>query len=282
MADIIEQEEDVQSEQNDRAWDALEQEIEIVDEEDVEETPEEDSVSVEELKAKLAKYEDSEPQNQSNEQLAGALGELGTVLKDLKNQGSAATPQQKQEVQESLEAVKKRLSDKYYDAPLDSVDEYVKALLRQELGPVLGQFATRLNETTKGFTRQKVEQKDTGKFVLENYSEEVEKLVSSQNMDYEQAVKQVSANHLDEIIEEKVKNAMESRTDVNVDDEPKARNKNPQKTQGARPPTSKERIVIPRRVRQQLEDEADQRGIEVDRYIRYIKDNQPERLKGGK
>lgn len=286
MSDIVEtkQEEEQVESQNDRAWNTLDQEIEIVDAEDVddEEENEESDVSIEELKERLARYESEEgkSETQTNEQLAGALDELGNVLKGLKT-GETPTQSQKQQVQESLQDIKKRLSDKYYDAPLETVDEYVQALLKQQLGPVLGQFARKLNETTKGFTRSQVEQKDTGRFVLENYGDEVENLVKTQNLDYQQAVSRVSADHIDEIVEYKVKKALE-KTKAEEEDLPKAKNQNPARSPGARPKEGPQRIVIPRKVRNQLEEEADRKGIDLDRYIRYLRDNDPDRLKGGK
>jgi hypothetical protein len=266
----------------DRAWNALEDEIEIVDEEDQEpstDSEEDDGPSVEELQAKLASYESSS--NNTNEQLASSLGELGTVLKELKAQ-PGNTQQQEQQVQESIDQIRQRLSDKYYDAPLETVDEYVKAMLQKELGPYLNQMSQQLTETRRGFTKAKVEQDETGKLVLENYGDEVEKLVTQQNMDYENAVKYVSANHLSEIIDLKVQSALES---VGKDDdagETKARNKNPSRNPGQRPPSGPKKVVIPRKVRQQLENEATQRGIEPKHYISWVKKNQPERLKGGK
>lgn len=273
------EEEEVQTEQPDRAWSALDDEIEIVDEEDVEPEPEEEGPSVDELKERLAQYE--QKSTGTNEQLAQSLGELGSVLKDLKSQPTNTQTQQ-QQVQESIDEIKKRLSDKYYDAPLDTVDEYVKALMKDQLSPVLNQFAQKINETQRGFTKSKVETKETGKLVLEKYGDEVEALVTSQNIDYEQAVKQVSADHLDEIIEMKVANAIEAQS--SKDDEPaeQPKNKNPSRTQGARPKEGPQKLVVPRRVRQELEAEADARGIEASDYIAYVKRTAPERLKGGK
>lgn len=266
----------------DRAWNTLGDEIEIVDEEDQEDQEdanEDDGPSIEELKAKLASYESSS--SSTNEQLASSLGELGTVLKELKAQ-PGNTQQQEKQVQESIDQIRQRLSDKYYDAPLETVDEYVKAMLQKELGPYLNQMSQQLVETRRGFTKSKVEQDETGKLVLENYGDEVEKLVTQQNMDYENAVKYVSANHLSEIIDLKVKSALEAAQGGDDDGDTRPRNKNPGRNPGQRPPSGPQKVVIPRRVRQQLEHEATQRGIETTHYISWIKKNQPERLKGGK
>ena len=260
----------------DRAWSQLEDEVEIVDEDDVVEEPqvEEPDPELTGIKARLAQYENREG---TDSQIAASLAKLGDVLGNLEQN---RTPKNEQAVAKTVAELKKEIEKTYYDSPVDATEKLIDAKIREMVGPALAQIAQRVQTTEKDFTKSQVMTDPVGKLVYDKYTKEVDKLVD-QGMGYDKAVKQVSADHMTEVIELRVQEALSNQKANPAEPAPKAKNLNPS-VGGRRPEGGPQQIVMSKAVRARLENEADLRGIPFTQYAAWIKKNQPERLKGGK
>lgn len=272
--DIVDDEEVVDEErsQPERAWDALDDVIDIVDEapdETEDQTPEGPSIA--ELQAKV----DALSGNRDDSVLAQSLQSLGEAIKTIRDPD--ASKQATVAAQETYADLMAKAKDGYFDAPVETVDKLIEAKVREMVAPAFTQLADKVQKTESRVTRAEAAADPTSAYVLENYGSEIDDLIKKGQTDVNEAVQQVAAKHMTEVINARV----EQLTAAQQPAAEPARGAAPSTPRRA-PRQTTERIQVTREQYTQLAREADDRGLPVGRYVKWVQDNQPERLRGRK
>ena len=283
MADNVNYEVDEQE-----AMDEIEPEIELLDQDFIEdeepEAPEEDVKTAAEAAVEKRAAELRERLEGSEQSTASAMGEVVETLKSLRQE-----PQTKQseEAIEDLETLEKRLSSGFYDNPMEAVKQYSSAMLkkyeRETLQPVIQQMGQVLRDTAKTTSKQTATD-DTSKFIIEKYSDEVEKLVDGGQIRigpnaYKEAISRVAADHMDELIDWKMEQRA-SRDNEAEQEEATAkpgRNASPGKGNAAPRPDSK--VQVSRAARDEIYKRADAKRIDRSQYMDWFVRTKKEELR---
>lgn len=274
-------EEAPRDEQPDRAWGALDDEIEEYDDSAPEEPVEDAGPSLEEVARKISDFEARSQGSSHNEALAGALSQLGDAIKDLKSSGASKAEQDRAAAtaEKTYQELLKEAENTYYDHPVETLDKLVTAKIREMVGPGLRQVAEIAQATRRGFSEFEAKSDSTGERVLKNYRSEVDEEVNKNGGDYRAAVQTVAGRHMTDLIQMGIDEAMAAREADAAKPEPEARNRNPRAAAGRRPAVDPNKIQVPKSLAPVLRDEAERRGVDYGAYVRYLKKNQPERLK---
>lgn len=238
-------------------------EVEILFEDEVptEEGIQDDETEVsEDLKNQISSLQEkieSAKSESSEDRIAKGFDSLSESLKELAGkqkepgQSSAEWDNEQKELQDILSDI----DNKFYDSP----NKALMAWARSNIAPAFQQMQEKINKLetelseTKGFTeRSKLEKSESNKFVLSQYGDEVDKL--AKDVGYQQAIKDVTFNHLDEIIADKVQNATTS-------EKPPAKNVSPQQTAGGDGQSKQKRRVVLTRDQKSRVEELKRRGL---------------------
>ena len=259
--------------------DEVEAEIELLDQDYIEEedttdavdkqvsTPEELATQqrIEALKGRLEGGESS---------TATTMKEIAETMKSLR-----ATPQTPEIVEtvEDLAELRKKLSDGFYDDPMTAVDTWVdKRLARYEkekLQPAFNQMAGVLRDTALDSSKRSIEADETGKFVMNKYSDEVEKLITSNQIQigpgaYKKAVSQVASEHLDELIDWKIEQRGKAVTETDAATRMPGKNAAPQG--GTAAPAPSKKVQVSRAAQDAIYAMADPEVEGSGRFLEYI------------
>jgi hypothetical protein len=239
-------------------------EVEILFEDEVpQDTPEESDGSSdvsEDLKNQISSLQEkieNAKADSSEDRIAKGFDSLSESLKELAGkqkepgQSSAEWDTEQKELQDILSDI----DNKFYDSP----NKALMAWARSNIAPAFQQMQEKINKLetelseTKGFTeRSKLEKSESNKFVLEQFGDEVDKL--AKDVGYQQAIKDVTFNHLDEIIANKVQTATSQ-------EKPPAKNVSPSGAAGdVGSGKQKKRVVLTRDQKSRVE-ELKRRGL---------------------
>lgn len=190
-------------------------EVEILFEDEVPNESEEDQSSdvSDDLKGQISSLQekvDQAKESSTEDRIARGFDSLSESLKEIvgkqkdPNQSNAEWDAEQKELQDILGDI----DNKFYDSP----NKALMAWARSNIAPAFQQMQEKITKLegelaeTKGFTeRSKLEKSGSNKFVLDQYGDEVDK--KAKDVGYHQAIKDVTFDHLDEIIADKITNA---------------------------------------------------------------------------
>ena len=113
------------------------------------------------------------------------------------------TPTRRTLPRKDINEIKKRLKEGVWDSPDDLIEEMINAKLINDVGPLFQKLDEENKQMKKIMGRQMTGANERDKIVLDKWGDEVDKL--SEKMPYEQAVRQVKLDHIDDLIEERLK-----------------------------------------------------------------------------
>lgn len=240
-------------------------EVEILFEDEVpqddEGTGTDESEVSEDLKNQISSLQEkieSAKSESSEDRIAKGFDSLSESLKEIAGkqkepgQSSAEWDSEQKELQEILSDI----DNKFYDSPNKALMAWARSNIApafQQMQEKITKLETELSET-KGFTeRSKLEKSESNKFVLSQYGDEVDKL--AKDVGYQQAIKDVTFNHLDEIIADKVQTA------TSPAEKPPAKNVSPAGAAGDAGASKQKRRVVLTRDQKSRVEELKRRGL---------------------
>lgn len=230
---------------------------------------------VDSLKAEVEQLKGQLASAQSNTEIKEGFKELGGVLKQLASQktGDKATDQQNKQQLEDYETFKKKLADGYYDSPVDAVEKFYQRKLQEEIAPAFQQVLGEVQRLKASVGKQTAKGDDVGRLVVENYGDEVDKLVTSGRVNYEDAVQQVAGKHMTDLIRMATEEALSSKKEATVGKNQNPTNRRPQ-------PSSTGKVRIKSSDMQAIRDEAQRVSLDVEQYVTYLKKKGDPRVSG--
>lgn len=238
-------------------------EVEILFEDEVpqdeEPSGEDDSGVSEDLKGQISSLQEkieSARENATEDKIARGFDSLSESLKEIvgKQREPGQSSEQWDAEQKELADILNDIDNKFYDSP----NKALMAWARSNIAPAFQQMQEKITKLegelaeTKGFTeRSRLEKSASNQFVLERYGDEVDKKAKS--VGYEQAIKDVTFDHLDEIISDKVEQATSAQ-------KPPAKGASPSQTVAASGEKQKKRVVLSEAQRARVE-ELKKRGL---------------------
>lgn len=276
---------------DDEVMDEVEQEIELLDQDYIDESDGgDDDISKEPTAAQAAEQQRIESLKSRLEggetETAEALKEVTQQLRELRSQPQS---EQKQETVEDLQALKKKLADGFYDNPMDVVDTWIDKRLekyeRERLQPAFTQMAGVVRDTALDGSKRSAGQDDIGKFVMENYTDEVEQLIQRGEIQvgpgaYQQAVNRVAANHMSEIIQKQVQDQIAAQQEAADDEQVRkspARGANP--SRGGSAPRPSSNVQVTRGAQQAIYSMADKIGADRTAFFNSYVRNHPDKVR---
>ena len=269
--------------------DEVETEIELLDQDYVDDEPEEDdaddvAVKTPDQVAVEQKMEQLRDRLEGGESsTAAAMREIAETMKDLRKQPEGSG---KEEAVEDLQVLRKKLADGFYDDPMTAVDTWIEKRLsryeQERLQPAFNQMAQVLKDTTLDGSKRAAQQTDTGKFVMERYASEVEKLVESGQVQigpgaYEKAINQVASSHLDELLDWKIEQREAAKPKVEADLTKPGRGANP--AGGGAAPSPNSKVQVSRAARDAIYAMADQKWIDREQFMESFVRNHPDKVR---
>lgn len=270
--------------------DEVENEIEFLDSEYVEDDTD-DSDDVSKQVKSPEQVETQQRVEQLRERLEGgqsdsaaAMKEIAETMKSLRN---APASEEKKEAVEDLAALRKKLADGFYDDPMGAVDTWIDKRLSkyetEKLQPAFNQMAGVLRDTTLDGSKRAATADETGKFVMDKYADEVEKLVTSGQVQigpgaYKTAINRVASDHIDELLDWKIeqREAKKAESEDEVTRSP-GRNANPRS--GSAPPSPNSRVQVSKSAQEAIYRMADNKMINREQFLQSFVRNHPERVK---
>lgn len=248
-------------------------EIEQYDPNVVEESDNESDGS-EDLRSQLQALQAKAEANSNADAIAQGFQALS---EQLKKQNQAQPTQQTQAATEDIEEFKKKLKDNFFDDPVSAMEQFMEKKIRETVNPALSQIA----QTTVKQGKSAIANDPTAKYVLDKYSDEVEQLVSSGQVPfgpdtYQQAVNRVAANHLAEVVTH-----LSTQQSQETQEKPQAKNSSPSSAAPASGnTTSRPKVRVSNKRYAEIQREADAMGLDVQARIAWLRENDPQRLKG--
>lgn len=156
--------------------------------------------------------------------------------------------------QKELQEILSDFENKFYDSPSKALTAWTRTNVApafREMQEKINTLEKKLAETESFTERSRLEKSSSNKFVLDTYGDEVDK--KAKEVGYEQAIKDVTFNHLDEIVQNKVESMSTEK--------PQAKGASPSSTAGvsSEGPT-KRRVVLNGEQRKRVE-ELKKRGL---------------------
>lgn len=229
----------------------------------------------EDLRAQLAALQAKAEANSNADVIAQGFQALS---EQLKKQNQQQPTQQTQQATEDIEEFKKKLKDNFFDDPVAAMEQFMEKKIRETVNPALTQIA----QTTVKQGKSAIANDPTAKYVLDKYSDEVEQLVTSGQVPfgpdtYQQAVNRVAANHLAEVVTHlSTQQAAETQ-----EQKPQAKNSSPSSAAPASGnATSRPKVRVSNKRYAEIQKEADAMGLDVNARIAWLRENDPQRLKG--
>jgi hypothetical protein len=250
-----------------------EEEIEVAEEEDKDD-PTALKSQLQELQARLDSSKTEDRIAQGFDKLSTTLGNIVQPPKPEK------TGPSQEEIQKEIEEAKNKIRAEFFDDPVTATEKIQELNLKYQVGPAFASLQSEIKALKSQLDQKTMETDETSKFVISKYGSEIKKLTDSGVL-YSQAVQQVAGQHITEILDERVKQAVESKKNP-----PKPRNMSPTNSGGRSDMAEAQKsdkqpkkiVVHPSRMKE-IEKEATILGVSAEARIRWLHRNKPEELK---